>query len=128
MKYGEFREHALSKWITEYRVMGNYGIHGWEVEDATTVYWDHKENFRAYLENGSGEYKSARAMVPNPDYGRFFVGQSVKVSEETMEWERGFHYGRVRKIGYRYVTVQWSGSDMVVCKFWTHQIAPIVTQ
>lgn len=128
MKYGEFREHALSKWITEYRVMGNYGIHGWEVEDATTVYRDHKENFRAYLENGPGEYRTARAQVLNPDYGRFFVGQHVKVNEETTEWARGFRSGHVRKIGYRYVTVQWDENDKVSAKFWTYQIAPIVTQ
>lgn len=123
MKYGEFRNHPLTKTVIEYRIMGNYG-YGWEVEFASSCEQAARSNYSLYPRNGCGEYRFAEARVPNPSYGRFYVGQRVKIHESTVRWAEGFRYGRVTKIGRKYVTVVWTESPEVTSRFIPELIAP----
>lgn len=123
MKYGEFRDHPLTKTVIEYRVIGNYG-YGWEVEFASTHEHVARSNYSLYLANGPGEYRFSEVRVPNPSYGRFYVGQRVKIHESTARWAEGFRYGLVTKVARNYVTVAWTESPEVTSRFIPELIAP----
>ncbi len=123
LEYGQYRSHPLTKYMTEYQIMGNYG-YGWDVETATSDLDEHRARFQDYIHNGGGDYRPNKVKVPNPDFNRFRVGQVVKIHPETPAFAQGFAYGRVAKIGRMYVTVEWTGSEGVSRKFTTDLIAP----
>lgn len=122
-EYGQYRSHPLTKYMTEYQIMGNYG-YGWDVETATSDLDQHLAWFQEYIRNGCGDYRTNKAKVPNPDFNRFRVGQVVKIDPATTAFAQGFAYGRVTKIGRKYVTVAWTESEGVSRKFTTDLIAP----
>lgn len=120
-----FLDVKLTKFITEYRVMGNYGMHGWEEEYSSRDYQDATERYREYLDNGPGMYKLGHAKVPNPHYGRFMVGMKVRTHPATSAWMQRFQGGTVTKVGREYVTVAWSMNPDITRKFWPQHLEPL---
>lgn len=119
-----FRAHALTKKITEYRVMGNYG-YGWELVHTDTEVKAGLDNLRAYSASGEGSFKLVHAKVDNPDHGRFKYGMKVRTHPATDAWMQGLRVGYVRKVGHKYVTVAWVTDTRITRKFTPEYLEPL---
>lgn len=120
-----FRAHALTKKITECRVMGNYGC-GWEEEHSTNDYKDAVEYCHsAQQSHAAGTYKIVNAKVDNPDHGRFKYGMKVRTHPATDAWMQGLRVGYVRKVGHKYVTVAWVTDTRITRKFTPEYLEPL---
>jgi len=84
----------------------------------------HFDHISDQLRNYSRSARVDTRTEDNPDHGRFFEGQWVKVNPETEEAKAGFTYGRVLRVGARKVVVGWYLDESVALPFSPEQIAP----
>lgn len=127
MEFGEFRDHKLSRTIPVQVVQHRKNVHDkWidyrEYTDAVHEAEVHRDAHKLWEEGDQVRIITRRKA--NPDFGRFREGMYVKVHPATTRFAQGFRYGRVKRVGFAYVTVVWSGSDEVVGKFIPEFLAP----
>lgn len=130
LEYGEFKAHSLAKTVAVWKVQARDDVYdSWK----TLHTFRENENPAAESEARSNAHvlrsehrwtRAVEAREPNPYYGRFFVGQEVKVHPSTSRFMQGFRYGTVTRVAYKYVTVRWSGSSEVSSKFIPEFLAP----
>lgn len=119
-----FRRHSLRKYLDEYVVQGDYG-QGWQDVNTET---DRKAGevslIEYHLNETQAEHRLITRRVPNPDHGRFYVGQKVRVRLDADAWMMGFTCGTVVSVGTKYVHVAWFMNDKIVRPFWPQFLAP----
>ena len=119
-------KHALTKKTDEYYILGSYdGGKTWDEEAASTSRKEAADEFRAYQDNGGGMYEFRTRRVVNPYYGRFYVGQTVRVHPATDAFMMGVRYARVVKVGRDYVHVVWSMNEAKKFKFLPEFLSPM---
>lgn len=52
--------------------------------------------------------------------GEIHKDDSVRVDYSTSAWAQGFRYGKVTKVGHKWVTVSWSMNEKVTRRFAGH--------
>ena len=121
----KFRAHSLRSHLNEYAVQGRYK-RGWEDVTTESEYALARIRLHEYeLNEPLHGHRIITRRVPNPDRERFYVGQGVAVHPAHAEWMRGFKFGTVVKVGYRWVHVAWSVNPSVVRAFAPADIAPV---
>lgn len=128
VEFGEFRDHRLSRTIPVQVVQHRKSVYGkwidyWEYADDTAQEAEARRDAQRLREEGD-QVRTITRRKPNPDFGRFREGMYVKIHPSTTRFAQGFRYGRVKRVGFAYVTVVWSGSDEVVSKFIPEFLAP----
>jgi hypothetical protein len=129
VEFGEFRDHKLSRtipvYVTQYRTNAyDKWVDYLEYREDDAVQGAEAQRDAQRLREEGQEVRTITRRIPNPDFGRFRVGMYVKIHPDTTRFAQGFRYGRVKRVGFAYVTVAWSGSDEVVGKFIPEFLAP----
>lgn len=128
MEFDEFRDHKLSRTIPVQVVQHRKSVYGkwidyWEYADDTAQEAEARRDAQRLREEGD-QVRVITRRKANPDFGRFREGMYVKTHPATSAFMQGFRYGRVKHVGFAYITVVWSGSDEVVRKFAPGYLAP----
>ena len=132
MEYGDFIAHSLAKTVPVWKVQGRDSVYkAWQTIDTVrnSNPLEGESQARVLKQEATQRFQWTRvteAREPSPYYGRFFVGQHVKVHPSTTRFMQGFQYGKVTRVGRQYVTVEWTGSSEVVSKFIPEFLAPEV--